>query len=150
RKKGRPANRGHQPNLASKGTTTAPKPAETAVAVQPATAPRAEAHALVTARLPAGAPKVPAPATQPTERSWAEHAASRIARTLGSLQMAVILLGLFAAVVFLGTLVEHWYNTKIAQELVYRSWWFVFLLLLLAVNILFAAVKKWPWKKYQT
>src|SRR5262249_28085135 len=74
----------------------------------------------------------------------------RLSRWLGSVQIAVILLGLFALVVFLGTLMEHWYNTKIAQELVYKSWWFILLLALLAVNIFFAAAKKWPWKKHQT
>ena len=34
--------------------------------------------------------------------------------------------------------------------MVYRSWWFTVLLALLAINIFFAAVKKWPWKKQQT
>ncbi len=63
-------------------------------------------------------------------------------RILGSLQLAVILLTLFALVVLLGTLMEHWYSTEISQELVYRSWWFNFLLFFLAVNIFFAAAKK--------
>ena len=34
--------------------------------------------------------------------------------------------------------------------MVYKTWWFILLLGLLAVNIFFAAAKKWPWKKYQT
>jgi hypothetical protein len=92
--------------------------------------------------VPAGKPAAP-------ERAWIEIAAIRLARVLGSLQLAVTLLSLFAAAVFLGTWMEHRYDTKIAQQLVYKAWWFVVLLLLLAVNICFAAVKKLPWKKHQ-
>jgi hypothetical protein len=84
------------------------------------------------------------------ERSWIELAAIRIARSLGSLQMAVVLLTLFAAVLAIGTMVESWYSDKLAKELVYKTWWFTTLLALLGVTIFFAAVKKWPWKKYQT
>ncbi len=69
---------------------------------------------------------------------------------LGSLQMAVISLTLFMVVMALGTMLESWYSAKLAQEMVYHAWWFTGLLLLLAVNIFFAAAKKWPWKKHQT
>jgi hypothetical protein len=75
--------------------------------------------------------------------------AKRASRWLGSLQVAVLLLPLFALVLFLGTLVESWYDARVAQQLVYQTWWFVLLLGLLGVNILCAAVKKWPWKRYQ-
>jgi hypothetical protein len=95
----------------------------------------------------AGAPAAPGQAPQ---RAWIELAGIRLARLIGSLQLAVILLSLFTLAVFLGTLMEHWYDTKIAQTLVYKAWWFVVLLLLLALNIFFAAAKKWPWKKHQT
>jgi hypothetical protein len=84
------------------------------------------------------------------EYSAVEVIAIRASRWLGSLQIAVVALAIFAAVVLLGTLMEHWYSTKVAQELVYKSWWFIGLLFLLAVNIFFAAAKKWPWKKHQT
>jgi hypothetical protein len=94
-----------------------------------------------------------APVNRPAaaaERSVLEITTIRVSKWLGSLQVAVIGLSLFAAVVTLGTFMEHYYSTKIAQDLVYRSWWFIGLLLLLAVNIFFAAAKKWPWKKHQT
>jgi hypothetical protein len=84
------------------------------------------------------------------ERFWLELVAVRISRWLGSLQMAVLLLLLFAFVLAIGTMVESWYSGQAAQELVYRTWWFTLLLALLGVNIFFAAAKKWPWKKYQT
>ncbi|MER3415560.1 MAG: hypothetical protein C4297_05020 [Gemmataceae bacterium] len=69
---------------------------------------------------------------------------------LGSLHLAVIGLALFACVLALGTFVESWYGTPAAGQLIYRTWWFVGLLTLLAVNILCAALKKYPWKKHQT
>jgi hypothetical protein len=87
---------------------------------------------------------------QPRERFWLEVAVVRMSRWLGSLQIAVVLLTLFAFVLAIGTMVESWHSTKIAQELVYRTYWFAGLLALLGVNIFFAAAKKWPWKKHQT
>src|SRR5262249_6722809 len=63
---------------------------------------------------------------------------------------AVILLALFATVLAIGTIIESDYNSTIAQDVVYRAWWFKLLLFLLGVNIFFAAAKKWPWKKHQT
>src|SRR5208282_1657215 len=76
------------------------------------------------------------------ERSWIELVIIRIAHMLGSLQVAVVLLALFAVVLAIGTMVESWYASKIAGELVYRTWWFTLLLGALAVNIFFAAAKK--------
>jgi hypothetical protein len=66
------------------------------------------------------------------------------------LQVAVILLPAFAAALALGILMESWYDAKVAQQLVFGVWWFTGLLGLLWLNILFAAVKKWPWRKHQT
>jgi hypothetical protein len=84
------------------------------------------------------------------ERFWLEVWIVRTSRWLGSLQIAVLGLTLFAVVLAIGTMVESWYSGRVAQELVYRTWWFAALLLLLGVNIFFAAAKKWPWKKHQT
>jgi hypothetical protein len=84
------------------------------------------------------------------DRFWLEVAVVRVARWLGSLQIAVVLLLLFAVVLFLGTLMESWYDGKVAQQLIYQTWWFTLLLAFLSVNIFFAAAKKWPWKKHQT
>jgi len=86
--------------------------------------------------------KVPGVRT-PTRR-W------RLARWLGALQVAIVLLAVFAAALLLGTWVESRYDQKTAHFLVYGAWWFVLLLVLLGMNILFAAVKKWPWKRHQT
>jgi hypothetical protein len=77
-------------------------------------------------------------------------AAVRAVRTLGSLQLAVILLPTLAVVLFLGTVVESRHGRPAAADLVYRTWWFVLLLGALAANIFSAAAKKWPWKRHQT
>jgi hypothetical protein len=72
-----------------------------------------------------------------------------LARRLGSLRLAVVLLPILAAVLFLGTLMESWHDRQAAQQLVYQTWWFVALLVLLGLNILCAALKKRPWKRHQ-
>jgi hypothetical protein len=84
----------------------------------------------------------------------------RLFRVFASLQLAISLLALFTLSLILATLLESWYNAEIAQQLIYRAWWFTFLLFLLGTNIFCAAMKKmdvaklkegvWPWKKYQT
>jgi hypothetical protein len=66
------------------------------------------------------------------------------------LKLAIFSLSFFAVVLAIGTIVESKYSSKVAMELVYRTWWFKLLLAMLAINIFFAAVKKWPWKKHQT
>ena len=91
-----------------------------------------------------------ADAAKAQERFWLEAGVVYVARRLGSLQVAVFSLSIFAVVLIIGTVIESWYDGKVAQQLVYRTWWFSGLLGLLGVNIFFAAAKKWPWKKYQT
>ncbi len=149
RKKSRHPQRSSSPGTAA---APAPSPARTAVAPAPATAITANGNAAPPRSPVVGTATTEQPQSKkkPAERSLLEIVIQRCARTLGSLQMAVILLILFALVVLLGTFMESWYSTKIAQVLVYKSWWFVLLLGLLAVNIFFAAAKKWPWKKHQT
>jgi hypothetical protein len=88
--------------------------------------------------------------TVTVKKSGPAYLASRVLHRLGSLQFAVVGLTLFGIVLALGTVVESWYSGKLAQELVYRSWWFALLIGFLGVNIFCAAAKKWPWKKYQT
>jgi hypothetical protein len=118
-------------------------PTETAVVAQPQVTG-------ITAKPAPAAVVVPVEKIKKEERFWLEVVAIRISRVLGSLQMAVILLAVFALVLMVGTCVESWYTGRIAQELVYRTWWFSLLLALLWINIFFAAAKKYPWKKHQT
>jgi hypothetical protein len=76
-------------------------------------------------------------------------AGRRLFAALASLRLAVVLLGLFAACLAGATLLEARYGAFAAGELVYRTWWFALLLTLLAGNVLCAALKKYPWKRYQ-
>jgi hypothetical protein len=95
---------------------------------------------------------VPVGVDEKAEKKSASLRASffRVARALGSLKLAIFSLSLFAVVLAIGTIVESTYeSSKLAMDLVYRTWWFKLLLGLLGTNILFAAVKKWPWKKHQ-
>jgi hypothetical protein len=113
-------------------------------------APRAEqpaATAITTqARKPVPVSVVDKPGSQPASLP---SPYVRIARALGSLKLAIFSLSFFAVVLAVGTIVESKYSSKVAMELVYRTWWFKLLLAVLAINIFFAAVKKWPWKKHQ-
>jgi hypothetical protein len=96
------------------------------------------------------APSAKQSKTEQPERFWLEAWFIALSRWLGSLQIAVIGLSLFALVLGIGTAVESWYSGRVAQELIYRTWWFVALLGVLWINIFFAAAKKYPWKKHQT
>jgi hypothetical protein len=106
-------------------------------------------------------PTIPAPppkaAATPPAQSGGTFRDTPLGRNLvalfyafASLQLAVCLLSLFTLCLIAATLLESWYSTKIAQDMVYRTWWFALLLALLSVNVLCAALKKYPWKKYQT
>lgn len=88
----------------------------------------------------------PTPRPRPRPSPWPVRAA----RPLGSLKLAVGLLTAFAVVLAVGTVVESWYSSAVAQDLVYGTWWFALLLAALGANIAAAAVKKWPWKRHQT
>jgi hypothetical protein len=74
----------------------------------------------------------------------------RLFRICASLQLAIALLSFFALCLATATFLESAYSGLIAQELIYHTWWFALLLGLLAVNILCAALKKYPWKRHQT
>jgi hypothetical protein len=75
---------------------------------------------------------------------------ARAFAAFASLRLAIVLLSLFTACLAAATLIESRYDAKVAQDLVYRAWWFGVLLALLAANVLCAALKKYPWKRYQT
>jgi hypothetical protein len=78
--------------------------------------------------------------------------APRVRRALvcfASLRLAVVLLSLFALCLAGATWVESAGGARAARALVYRAWWFDLLLGLLAVNVVGAAVKKYPWRRHQ-
>ena len=75
---------------------------------------------------------------------------SQVIHGLGSLKLAVLLLMTLATVIAFATVLEADYGRFFAQWHVYHSYWFMALLLLLGVNIFFAAVSRFPWKRPQT
>ncbi|MCI0457057.1 MAG: cytochrome c biogenesis protein ResB [Gemmataceae bacterium] len=104
---------------------------------------------------PVSAPPPPSPAPPiSTPEVFREtplgRALVRCFRLCASLQLAITLLGTFAFCLAVATLLESAYGARVAQELVYRAWWFSLLLVMLAGNVLCAALKKYPWRRHQT
>ncbi|MFO1095914.1 MAG: cytochrome c biogenesis protein ResB [Planctomycetaceae bacterium] len=71
-------------------------------------------------------------------------------RFFASLQLAVILLVLLAGVLAAATIVETYLGPDAARWYVYESTWFTGLLALLAINVVGAAVVRFPWRRQQT
>jgi hypothetical protein len=71
-------------------------------------------------------------------------------RFLASLKLAVFSLSSLALSLAFATWLESSYGTATAQDFVYKSTWFAVLLAFLAINILCAALIRFPWKKRQT
>jgi hypothetical protein len=69
---------------------------------------------------------------------------------LASLRLAVVLIALYAAVIAWASLLESTYGTPAVHFAVYGSRWFLALNILLAVNVFFAALIRFPWRQRQT
>ncbi len=72
---------------------------------------------------------------------------NRFLKFFGSLKLAVVVLLLLAVAMAAGTFLESHDNSRVAAQIVYRSWWFNGLLAVLAVNVAAAALSRWPWKR---
>jgi hypothetical protein len=73
-----------------------------------------------------------------------------IYRFLASLKLAVFSLAALVATLAYATFFESWYGGGAGQEWIYRSPGFAILLAFLGMNILCAALIRFPWKKRQT
>ncbi len=71
-------------------------------------------------------------------------------RFLASLKLAVISLTTLALVLSYATFFESWYGTSAVQQYIYQSPLFALLLAFLGINILCAALIRYPWTKRQT
>jgi len=67
-----------------------------------------------------------------------------------SLKLAVFSILTLAAVLSYGTIAESLYGMRGAHHLVYGTWWFMGVLVLLGLNVLCAALSRYPWKRHQT
>lgn len=70
-------------------------------------------------------------------------------RILGSLKVGVVILSLLSLVLIAATIYESRTSTRQVQLLVYQSWWFSSLLGLLGLNVLSAAIARYPWRRRQ-
>jgi hypothetical protein len=61
-------------------------------------------------------------------------------RSLASLRLAVVILGLLAAVLAVATIYEARHDSAAAQRYFYQAWWFDLLLMLLGLNVAAAAI----------
>lgn len=66
---------------------------------------------------------------------------------LASLKLAVFVLTGMSVALAVGTVIYTNQGEQAAREAIYDAWWFDALNLLLALNVLFAALKRWPWKR---
>ncbi len=69
---------------------------------------------------------------------------------LASLRLAVLLIAAVVVVLAWATIIEQRDGGKAAWFAIYGAWWFAGLLLFLGVNVLFAALIRFPWKRHQT
>ncbi len=69
-------------------------------------------------------------------------------RFLSSLKLAVVTLLSLATVLAVGTVLESIHDTATAQYYVYHTFWFSCILGFLGLNVLFAALSRWPFKKH--
>lgn len=67
-----------------------------------------------------------------------------------SLKLAVFSLLLLSGVLAYATVMGSYYGMRGSQILVYQRWWFAGVLLLLGINVLCAALIRYPWKLRQT
>ena len=74
------------------------------------------------------------------------HFAGAVYRSFASLKLAVVLIVLLAAVLAWATFMEADRGREYTQWYVYDSPWFIALLALLGVNILAAALTRFPWR----
>ena len=74
----------------------------------------------------------------------------RVYGFLASLRLAVLLIVALVVVLAWATVIEQRYGGKAAWFGIYGTWWFSGLLLLLGVNVLAAALVRFPWRRHQT
>jgi hypothetical protein len=65
---------------------------------------------------------------------------------LGSLNLAVLLLVILAGAIAFATVIESKFDTAVARYYIYDAAWFNFWLLALGLNLLCAALTRWPWQ----
>ncbi len=78
---------------------------------------------------------------------WKRLIRTRVFRFLSSLRLAVVVLSLYTLFMAIGTIVESKTNAQYAKLSVYMTPWFIIIQIGLFLNILFAALVRFPYKK---
>lgn len=65
----------------------------------------------------------------------------------GSMKFAVVIITLFAITLGYGTFMESYHGAEFANRLVYKSWWFMLLQLMMFISIVVATIVRLPMKK---
>lgn len=74
----------------------------------------------------------------------------KIFKFLSSVKLAIPIMLVLLACSIAGTITESNFNAEYAGLKIYKTWWFLLILVLLWINILFAALSRIPWKKRHT
>lgn len=87
-----------------------------------------------------------------SDRPWWLRTLLRCYEFLASLQLAVVLIVVFAAVLVWATFLDHFHgdSSKAVVFGIYGTRWFAGLNALLGINVLAAALIRFPWKRSQT
>lgn len=84
------------------------------------------------------------------KKSTPSYLAVELFRFFASIKLAVLLLIVFVILLSVATFYEAEHGTPAAQQAIYKTVWFDFLLFLLGVNVLCSALARFPWRKRQT
>ena len=109
--------------------------------------------ATATKKFPAASSPQPGATARPLSPSVFDRFArmiDAIYHFLASLKLAVVSISTLAATLAYATFFESWYGAGASQQYIYRSPGFAVLLAFLGMNILCAALIRYPWKKRQT
>lgn len=79
--------------------------------------------------------------------SLIERYAKKIESVIGNMKFAVVIILLFALALVYGTFMESYHGREFANKLVYKSWWFMGMQLLMFLSILTATLARLPLKK---
>ncbi len=71
----------------------------------------------------------------------------QLVRALGSLELAMLLLGVLVIGCAAATFAESRFDAGVARAYIYDAPWFLAWLFLLCLNLLFAALSRWPWQR---
>ncbi len=75
---------------------------------------------------------------------------SPIFKFFASLKLAVISILSLATVLATATMLESNYGMRASHLMIYGTWWFGGVLLMLGTNVFCAAMSRFPWKRHQT